>query len=458
MTSTKVSAGNWRVTFYVPGQGQAGRVRKQGFKTKRDADAYEQRILREHDQGQAVDEKAARDTTVATLWAQYRAHIESHGTKGGRQLRQSTLDGYDFKYRNYIEHSWQYTALSNISRESCKTWLTNMTTAAGEPVSNDARKDASSTFRRLLDYGLNQGLMSFNPMTDRAGSPLPIPAVEDRRPNVYMTLGQLMRLSSIAGRLQPLVLTAGLTGLRLNEIVGATVSDFDLGSTPTVFVPKHRSKTNEARIVPLPGQVADALRPAGMSDRPGDAPAFPAAQGGHWDKSLLGKHFRPVAARAATAIADLQAALGLEPEYESIVFDEQRQRVAVYGERTQAAVRALQESHELSPTGVTNSDVWNILGLTQLSPMRLSHSAELDRDMPAKPVFHDLRHTAVSLAIQAGVSIKMVQQMAGHKSAMVTLDVYGHLYPEDSETAAAAMTTLLGDRLTTGHLLDFTGQ
>lgn len=41
---------------------------------------------------------------------------------------------------------------------------------------------------------------------------------------------------------------------------------------------------------------------------------------------------------------------------------------------------------------------------------------------------HGLRHTAASLAIAAGADVKVVQQMLGHKSATMTLDLYGHLF------------------------------
>ncbi len=43
---------------------------------------------------------------------------------------------------------------------------------------------------------------------------------------------------------------------------------------------------------------------------------------------------------------------------------------------------------------------------------------------------HELRHTAASLAIAAGADVKLVQQMLGHKSATLTLDLYGHLFPD----------------------------
>ena len=43
------------------------------------------------------------------------------------------------------------------------------------------------------------------------------------------------------------------------------------------------------------------------------------------------------------------------------------------------------------------------------------------------PRFHDLRHTAASLAIAAGAHPKTIQQRLGHSSIVVTMDRYGHL-------------------------------
>lgn len=42
--------------------------------------------------------------------------------------------------------------------------------------------------------------------------------------------------------------------------------------------------------------------------------------------------------------------------------------------------------------------------------------------------FHDLRHTAVAMAIGQGAHPKTLQQRMGHSSVTVTLDRYGHLY------------------------------
>lgn len=50
---------------------------------------------------------------------------------------------------------------------------------------------------------------------------------------------------------------------------------------------------------------------------------------------------------------------------------------------------------------------------------------------------HELRHTAASLAIASGANVKQVQNMLGHRSATITLDLYGHLWNDD--TVATSM-------------------
>lgn len=52
---------------------------------------------------------------------------------------------------------------------------------------------------------------------------------------------------------------------------------------------------------------------------------------------------------------------------------------------------------------------------------------------------HGLRHTSASLAISAGANIKVVQRMLGHKTATLTLDLYGHLFPDDLDAVADGM-------------------
>jgi integrase len=52
---------------------------------------------------------------------------------------------------------------------------------------------------------------------------------------------------------------------------------------------------------------------------------------------------------------------------------------------------------------------------------------------------HDLRHSAASLAIEAGAHPKQIQALLGHSSITTTIDRYGHLLPGMDEALAERM-------------------
>ena len=62
--------------------------------------------------------------------------------------------------------------------------------------------------------------------------------------------------------------------------------------------------------------------------------------------------------------------------------------------------------------------------------------AKKKANMPPALRIHDLRHTAACLAIRAGASVKTVQAMLGHASAVETLNTYAHMWPDDLDTLA----------------------
>ena len=59
--------------------------------------------------------------------------------------------------------------------------------------------------------------------------------------------------------------------------------------------------------------------------------------------------------------------------------------------------------------------------------------------------FHDLRHTAGSLLINQGQSVKQVQEFLGHEKASTTLDIYTHLSFEGKKDTGEKLDALLSD-------------
>jgi len=53
--------------------------------------------------------------------------------------------------------------------------------------------------------------------------------------------------------------------------------------------------------------------------------------------------------------------------------------------------------------------------------------------------FHDLRHTCASLLIHEGMHVVAVSRFLGHSSIQITVDRYGHLFPDEQGRLADAM-------------------
>lgn len=80
--------------------------------------------------------------------------------------------------------------------------------------------------------------------------------------------------------------------------------------------------------------------------------------------------------------------------------------------------------------------------LTQRSFQPLLERAGLPRVR-----FHDLRHTAATLLLAEGVHPKVVQEMLGHSTVSLTLDVYSHVTPTLQSEAAKKMQAVLAGGL-----------
>lgn len=68
------------------------------------------------------------------------------------------------------------------------------------------------------------------------------------------------------------------------------------------------------------------------------------------------------------------------------------------------------------------------------------------KGLPTEFSFHDLRHYFASLLIANGADIKTVQARMRHDSAVTTLRVYGHLWPDTDESTRATVAKVLAAR------------
>jgi hypothetical protein len=79
--------------------------------------------------------------------------------------------------------------------------------------------------------------------------------------------------------------------------------------------------------------------------------------------------------------------------------------------------------------------------------------AQLDQagpnPLPEDLRLYDLRHTAAWLMIRQGASVKAVQKQLGHATASITLDTYGHLFPDELDALAGRLEDARTEALAT---------
>ena len=94
----------------------------------------------------------------------------------------------------------------------------------------------------------------------------------------------------------------------------------------------------------------------------------------------------------------------------------------------------------------------NLLGLVFPSPQGAIQNDDNFRHRVFRPAvrrtkltgfrFHDLRHTYAALMVAAGAHPKYLQAQMGHSSIRVTLDLYGHLFPDANRGVLDALDQL----------------
>jgi len=82
-------------------------------------------------------------------------------------------------------------------------------------------------------------------------------------------------------------------------------------------------------------------------------------------------------------------------------------------------------------------------GLNPRNVLRVLHMLLNGAKLP-RVRFHDLRHSAASLLIAAGVELVEVSMLLGHSELRVTADLYAHLQQQTSAKAARHMDAVFG--------------
>jgi integrase len=369
------------VVDYFDGQGVR---RLKTFDRKKDADAFEATATVEVREGTHVADSAS--VTVKKAAALWIAGAETSG------LERATLDQYRQHVAIHIEPFIGATLLSKLNVPTVRAFEDRLRQEGRSPA---MLRKIIGTLGSMLADAQERGLLARNPVREMRGKRRQgKDRKAERRQKGKLKVGVDIPtreeakgiVDAVAGRWRPIIITAIFTGLRASELRGLRWSDVDL------------------------------------------------------DKKRLHVHQR----------ADRYNAIG-RPKSEA-------------GERTvplpPLVVNTLREWKLACPKGdlglVFPNGSGNVESLANvinrgLKPPQVT-AGIVDAEGNAKYTgMHALRHFYASWCINSRASgglelpAKVVQERMGHSSIVMTMDVYGHLFPshDDAEELAAAERALL---------------
>lgn len=296
---------------------------------------------------------------------------------GAMNLSQGTIDTYERDLQRYILPVLGRYKLRALSPERIEAFLA--AELADELAPSSVHRHYR-TLRRCLEVATERRILERNPC-----GPVQPPRVP-RTEMMFLTAAQVEALAAkITVRYNAWTLVAAYGGPRWSELVGLRRRDVgDQGARLTIV----------EQLVRRADKTWDRTEP----------------------KTRAGRRVVTLPATVATALAGHLEEWSL-PGRDGLVFPNQGGR-ALNGPSFRGSV--------FLPACIK-------AGIA--TPIEPTPAGEKIRYEGA-PRVHDLRHTAAALMVLAGAHPKAMQVRMGHSSIMVTLDRYGHLFPEmDAELA-----------------------
>lgn len=298
-----------------------------------------------------------------------------------------TVAGYRSLLDTQVLPQWAKVPLRDIEYEDVQDWITELSVSGKKSRDGSGRIVGGLSPSRVVHiYQVFHWVLQYAVKARRLshnpadGIELPRRHASEKR---YLTVDELMALEDAIEHFGVLVLVLGTTGIRYGEATALRVSDVDHI--------KRRLRISKA-VTSVPGS-----RRAGVE--------------------ALGRVLGPVKNHTSRTVP-LTAFVA--------------HRLKVY------IATAGRGRDDLIFPSLHDPQAW--LPLEQFRWIFDKAAAAIGQDGLTP---HELRHTAASLAIQSGANVKVVQKMLGHKTATMTLDLYGHLFEDDLDGVASALDAAL---------------
>lgn len=350
------------------------------FGTLRAAKEYFQGIEAAKAGGTLVDTRKTGKMRFHDLYLEWIQRIETSGADGTRPASPVTVAGYRRIYKIHIQPHFENRPLVQVTLPVINDWLQRF-------ESDDSRRRSYRQLGRMLQHAVDRGYLSTNMARNPTVNNIPTP--EPVREGNALTAKQLRMLADECAEGSRYAEQTHDSYRLLVLFAGTTGLRWSeiAGLRETSVTLGGRSEVRvQSSLVAVDGRLQ--LRDTTKGRRP---------------------RVVPIPETVAVMLAS-----------------------HLYDVRRGALVFTSPSGRELRASNFTR---------------RVFHPA-IERCRAADPtfpriVFHDLRRTAVSLAISGSANVKVVQQIAGHKSAVTTMDVYAHYYEDDLHSSAQAVDRLL---------------
>lgn len=402
-------AGVTREAWVVEYTDRAGKRRRKTFQRKKDADEGRLKIEREIAGGYHVaDRKTLTFNVAAELWVEDR-----HRRVQLKELARSTVYKTDYLLEKHLRPKLGTMLLTSVTSDVIERLLIDN---AGK-VAKGTNRGVLTVASMILAFAVKRKLIVRSTLIDE---PVAVPGIDlgkSRMPDkeaIRAMLASLThrrkdeRVMSHRNRVA-VILLALFCGLRKGEIAGLQWENIDFQNG--VIRIRHSYSTHDGlkapktassvRDVPMPDAVRYAL--LGIID--------------YWQTRE--RVFDPSRPRATNWTNALKDFAGRDDRWDW--FDPTPLGLTGY-------VMLNQCRQPIRSTGMGKVYFYPTVRAAGLWP---AGSKRCPYTM------HGLRHAAVSLLIDSGLSAMHVQKMVGHKKVSTTLDVYGHLFPDDDRTRKA---------------------
>jgi integrase len=196
----------YSVRYRTPDRRQ---TRKRGFRTKRDAQLFANKVEVSKANGEYIGASAGR-VTIGELGPAWLARQQGH-------MKPSGFRSYDSSWRVHVEPRWGRVRIGEVRFSDVQAWVSELAGMRGPVIVSTAQ----SVLARILDDAVKDRMLVSNPAR---GVKLP---PRTARRNVYLTADQLQELADESRRYSSLVLLLGVGGLRWGEAAALRVCDVD---------------------------------------------------------------------------------------------------------------------------------------------------------------------------------------------------------------------------------------